>query len=93
MRVINPTFGQPTSGHDQAASRPPDWRRDPICMFSNSKPNANELLLGISSRLEKMLGRKEIAFESKQNAAMPAGPELLDWLARQYRVVVLAVGD
>lgn len=93
MQVINPTFGKPASEHGKAAARPLDWRHDPICMFSNSKPNANELLQGVSSRLRRVLGRKDIAFESKKNSAMPASPELLDWLARQYRLAVLAVGD
>jgi thioredoxin reductase (NADPH) len=93
MQIIDPTYGKPGSGTGQPAATAPDWRHDPMCLFSNSKPNADDLLRGIGPRLGAALGRGDIAFERKKNAAMPADPDMLDWLARQYRVVVLAVGD
>ena len=93
MEIIDPTYGKPGARRGKAAAPEPDWRRDPMCLFSNSKPNADELLRGIGARLGAALGRGDISFESKENAAMPADPDQLDWLARQYRVVLLAAGD
>lgn len=93
MRVVNPTFGRQELEADHMAVRPLEWRQDPMCLFSNSKPNADELLEGIGVGLAKALERSDIRFEAKQNAAVPAETDMLDWLAQQYRLVVLAIGD
>lgn len=94
MQIIDPTYGKTTGpGTGQDVPQPVDWRNDPMCLFSNAKPNADDLLKAIGPRLGQALGRDAPAFESKKNAATPADPDMLDWLAQQYRVVVLAVGD
>ncbi|MQA88298.1 MAG: hypothetical protein GEV03_27685 [Streptosporangiales bacterium] len=93
MRIVNPTFGHPEHVAETSASRPLDWRYDPMCVFSNSKPNANELLHGVRTRLEEVFGRDDVAYEAKQSAAVPADPDMIDWLAEQYRLAVLAIGD
>lgn len=93
MRIVNPTFGHPELTVEERAGRPPSWRDDTICVFSNSKPNADELLNGVRERLQAAFGRGDIAYEAKRNAAVPADPDMIDWLAEQYRLAILAVGD
>lgn len=93
MRIVNPTFGYLSHKADPAARQQDDWRTAPICMFTNSKPNATELLNGIREQLSARFQRTDIGFAAKQNAARPADPDTIDWLAQQYRIVVLAVGD
>lgn len=93
MRIVNPTFGRLESVPEQSSGRRVDWLHDPMCVFSNSKPNADELLTGLSVHLRGALERDEVAFEAKRNASMPADRDMLDWLAQQYRLAVLAIGD
>jgi hypothetical protein len=64
-----------------------------MCVFSNSKPGAKELLTTVSRRLEKEHGVQPIGFASKPNAAVAAETTMIDYLAEQYRLVILAVGD
>jgi thioredoxin reductase (NADPH) len=93
MRIVNPTIGDPHHATDDVGHGPHDWLDDPICMFTNSKPNATELLDGVRANLSEHLYRTDIGFAAKQNSARPASVELLDWLAQQYRIAVLAIGD
>lgn len=91
MRVVDPTYGLPAREdrvvieHAAAAAG--------LCLFSNSKPGANELLAGIGRRLEAERGLRGIGFASKANAAAAADTATLDHLAAQYRAAVVAIGD
>ena len=42
MRIINPSFGHAPLSTEKVKAGTVDWFRDPIILFSNSKPNAME---------------------------------------------------
>ena len=90
MRVVDPTYGMPAEEDavtvEQAAAAG-------LCLFSNSKPGANELLAGVARRLEAERGLRDIGFAAKANAAAAADTAMLDHLAAQYRAAVVAIGD
>jgi hypothetical protein len=92
MRIIDPTFGTSPSEEPVAVAggRAPAGT---FCLFSNSKPGANELLRGVAHRLEAERGFSGIAFASKPSASVPADSTVIDRLAAQYRTVLLATGD
>lgn len=92
MRIVDPTFGIPRDEHAVAVTSA-DTRPDTLCAFSNSKPGANELLAGVSRRLESERAFAPIGFASKPNAASAADTATIDHLAAQYRMAVVAIGD
>lgn len=92
MRIVDPTYGTPAE-EDASAVVAADVPARSLCLFSNSKPGANELLHGVAERLEAEHGFAGIGFSSKPNAAAGAAPDVLDHLAAQYRMAVVAIGD
>ena len=50
MRIVNPSFGHQPVSTEKVKAGTVDWLRDPIILFSNSKPNAQELLQGVEDR-------------------------------------------
>jgi hypothetical protein len=64
-----------------------------LCLFSNSKPGATDLLQGVADRLVAERGFGEVGFASKPSAASGAQTDVLDHLAEQYRMAVVAIGD
>lgn len=93
MRIVNPSFGTTPNTTEVLQSDKPDWTRDPILLFGNSKPNSRELLEGVGSKLAAMRAGGEIAYHSKPSASVAASPGMLDRMASQYRLAVIALGD
>lgn len=93
MRIVNPSFGQAVATGEKTKAGAVDWRRDPIVLFSNSKPNARELLEGLKGKMGGIRATDNIDFVWKPSASQPASPELLDKVAHKYRAALLALGD
>lgn len=91
MRIVDPTFGVPDEEGPVGVTR--SATATGLCLFSNSKPGADELLAGIARRLEAERGLRDIGHVAKPNAAAAADPATLDHLAAQYRTAVVAIGD
>lgn len=92
MRIVDPTYGTPAE-EEGVTLAVGDAPAGTLCLFSNSKPGATDLLHGVADRLGTERGITGIGFESKPNAAAGAGDELLDHLAARYRMAVVAIGD
>jgi hypothetical protein len=93
MRVVNPSFGHPAASAEQMTGRDVNWTEDPIALFSNHKPNARELLEGVRARLSARRRVDNVDFLHKYSASQPAPPEMIEAIARKYRIAVLALGD
>ena len=93
MRIVNPAFGLAQAGSEQVSTRPVDWRTDSIVLFSNSKPNARELLAGIREKLGAIRNVDDIDFVYKDSASQPAPAGIIDKVAQNYRVALLALAD
>jgi hypothetical protein len=93
MRIINPSFGQALASAEKVKAGSVDWRRDPIILFSNSKPNAKELLEGLRDKLGSIRPTEGIDFVYKESASRPAANGVVDEVSRRYRAALLALGD
>ena len=93
MRIVNPTFGIAPQGEGTATAGPVDWMNDPIVLFSNNKPNAKELLLGVRDKLASIRRVDNVDYIAKGSASQPAPPEMLNEVVRKYRIALLALGD
>ncbi len=93
MRIVNPSFGHSPAGAETLKSGVVDWKRDPILLFSNSKPNSRELLEGLKGRLSAVRPADGIDFIWKPSASQPATADQIDVSARRYRAALLALGD
>jgi thioredoxin reductase (NADPH) len=93
MRIVDPTFGvlpDDAEGEVRAGSTA-DWTE--VALFSNSKPNATELLRGVGERLQAHWDLPELGFASKPSASEAADKDTIDWLAQRFKMVLVAVGD
>ena len=93
MRIINPSFGHQPVSTEKVKAGTVDWLRDPIILFSNSKPNAMELLHGLKAKLGSIRSVDGIDFLSKDTASRAAPPEMIDKIAKNYKAALLALGD
>ncbi len=93
MRIINPSFGLAPASTEKVVSGAVDWRRDPIALFSNSKPNAKELLEGLKAKFGSIRSVENIEYLTKDTASRPAPPEMIDQVSKKYRAALLALGD
>lgn len=93
MRIVNPTFGANAAPGEALVERSLDWLTDPIALFSNSKPNARELMDGLKGRLAAVRPIDNIDFIYKPSASQPASAALIDEVAQKYRAALLALGD
>lgn len=94
LRIVDPTYGIPPAddaGPRQATASTATWRD--VALFTNSKPNATELLRGLGERLQAHWGLPELGFAAKESASVPAGKDQIDWLAERFKMVLVAVGD
>ena len=93
LRIVDPTFGVLPDEADVAvhAGGTADWTE--VALFTNSKPNATELLRGVGERLQAHWDLAELGFASKDNASAGADKDTIDWLSQRYKMVVVAVGD
>ncbi len=93
MRIVNPSFGHSAATEDRTATGTVDWRQDPIVLFSNSKPNARELLAGMRERMGAFRSTDNVDFLCKDSAAQPAPSEMIDNVTLKYRAAILALAD
>ncbi|MBO0851280.1 MAG: hypothetical protein J2P20_17595 [Pseudonocardia sp.] len=92
MRIVDPTYGI-AAREDVTPVARDGVPTEALCLFSNSKPGANDLLNGIGRRLTAERGMEGIGFASKPNAAAAADTVTIDRLAERYRMAVVAIGD
>jgi hypothetical protein len=92
MRIVDPTYGVAADEEAAAVAAEPA-PAGTLCLFSNSKPGATDLLQGVADRLVAERGFGDVGFASKPNAASGAQTDVLDHLAAQYRMAVVAIGD
>ena len=94
MRIVNPTFGiAPADSVKAAAATPVNWLTDPIVLFGNNKPNAKELLEGVKSKLASVRPTDGIDYIFKDSASQPAPSGMIEKVAQNYKVALLALGD
>ncbi len=93
MRIVNPTYGVNIAGGEELVGQPLDWLNDPIALFSNSKPNARELMDGLKAKLATVRTVDNIDFIYKPSASQPASATIIDEVAHKYRAALLALGD
>ena len=93
MRIVNPTFGESAAGGEQVGIHTIDWENDPIVLFSNSKPNAKELLEGIRQSMGAFRSIDNIDFVYKDSASQPAPAHMYDEVAAKYKGALLAIAD
>ncbi len=93
MRIVNPSFGLSLAGTEQVTTRPVDWQNDPIVLFTNSKPNAHELLAGMRAKLGDLRRIDNVEFAAKNSASQPAPAAIMDAIAGKYRIALLALAD
>lgn len=93
MRIVNPAFGLAQAASEQVSTRPVDWTQDAMVLFSNSKPNARELLNGIREKLGAVRSVDNIDFVYKDSASQPAPAGIIDKVSQNYRVALLALAD
>ncbi|GAA4777530.1 hypothetical protein GCM10023200_08000 [Actinomycetospora chlora] len=92
MRIVDPTSGT-TADTLAAVAAAGDAPAGALCGLSNSKPGAHDILDAIGRRLADEHGLGPNGLEAKPSAAVGADPALLDHLAAQYRLAVVAIGD
>ncbi len=93
MRIVNPSFGHSAAADGQTETRAVDWRQDPIVLFSNSKPNAREMLEGVRERMGAFRSIDNVDFICKDSPAQPAPSEMIDNVTLKYRAAILALAD
>ena len=93
MRIVNPSFGQEAPGKERLAANAVDWATDPIILFSNSKPNAKELLEGVRDQMGAYRATDNIDYIHKDSPAQPAPDGMYDELAGKYRGALIAIAD
>ncbi len=94
MRIVNPSFGlQPETDRPSGSAAGTDWSKDPIAIISNSKPNAQELLMGVRKLMGEFRSIDNIDYLYKDSAAQPAPPELIEKVAKNYKGAIVALAD
>lgn len=94
MRIVNPTFGiAPATVETVPTEQKVDWVNDPLILFSNNKSNVRALFDGLRDRLATLRRVDNMGFTSKPRASVPALPEVINDIARKYRIALLALGD
>lgn len=96
MRIVNPSFGVQPETMGETGARPAvvtDWLKDPIAIISNSKPNAQELLMGLRDAMGQFRSVDTVDYLFKDSAAQPAPPELIEAVAAKYKGAIVALAD
>ncbi|MGK0171543.1 MAG: hypothetical protein ACI9W2_003273 [Gammaproteobacteria bacterium] len=93
MLIVNPTFGRVTAAPEQLKAGSVDWSSEPIALFSNSKPNARELLNGLRTHLRPAGNSDNLGMVYKDSASQPAPDDVLAHVAENYRGAILAIAD
>jgi thioredoxin reductase (NADPH) len=90
MMIVDPTQGREsldsstenTGGGLRLAGR--------VCLFSNSKPNASELLRDVAAGVPAL---RDAPLLAKPYASLPAPTELLDQIVDEYDAALVALAD
>jgi hypothetical protein len=93
VQIVNPCFG--VGEVVEAAVTPPPATASGaghVALLSNAKPNADELLTGIATRLGEQLGVEWRLF-AKPDPAHPAPPAMLQEVAAHSSLALVAIGD
>lgn len=94
MRIVNPAYGRRSEPAQVGAARlDTDWRKDPIVVIGNSKPNAAELLEGLRQKMSAFRSIADIDARAKVAAAIPAPEALLAEVATRYKGAITALAD
>jgi thioredoxin reductase (NADPH) len=93
LRIVDPTAGVAPADTDAETHAGGTAAWTEVALFSNSKPNATELLRGVGERLQAHWDLPELGFASKPNASEAADKDMIDWLSQRYKMVLVAVGD
>ena len=93
MRIVNPTFGLAPATSEKLTNTKVDWLKDPIALFSNSKPNAKELLEGLRAKMATVRAIDNVELIYKDSASRPAPAEVIQAAGHKYRAALLALGD
>ena len=93
MRIVNPSFGLAQGSSETLKGGLVDWKKDPIALFSNSKPNAKELLEGLKAKLATVRNVGNVELITKDSASRPAPAEMIQHAGHKYRAALLALGD
>ncbi|TFV63834.1 FAD-binding protein [Geodermatophilus sp. DF01-2] len=93
LRIVDPTYGLPPEEDDAAVVAGSTATWTDVALFTNSKPNATELLRGLGGRLQAHWELPELGFAAKDNASVPADKDTIDWLSQRFKMVLVAVGD
>jgi thioredoxin reductase (NADPH) len=90
MLIVDPTQGREPldSGTGNTADSPRLTGR--VWLFSNSKPNATELLRGVAAGVPALHGAPLLA---KRYSSLPAPGELLDQIVDGCDAVLAAIAD
>lgn len=93
MRIVNPSFGLAATTTETVVAGKVDWTKDPIALFSNSKPNAKELLEGLRAKFATVRSVDNIELIYKDSASRPAPADTVAQVGHKYRAALLALGD
>lgn len=93
LRIVDPTYGVPPESDDGEAAVQSTATWTDVALFTNSKPNATELLRGLGERLQAHWALPELGFAAKDSASVAADPDQIDWLSQRFKMVLVAVGD
>ncbi len=93
LRIVDPTDGvlPEVDAAPVGAGSSATWTD--VALFTNSKPNATELLRGLGGRLQAHWELPELGFAAKESASVAADPDQIDWLSQRFKMVLVAVGD
>jgi thioredoxin reductase (NADPH) len=93
LRIVDPTSGvlPDVDAAPVGAGSTATWTD--VALFTNSKPNATELLRGLGERLQAHWELPELGFAAKESASVAADPDQIDWLSQRFKMVLVAVGD
>ena len=90
MLIVDPTQGRAPLDSEAAGAADSPRLEGRVCLFSNSKPNAAELLAGVAAGVPELHGAPLLA---KRHASLPAPVEVLDRIADKYDAALVALGD
>ena len=75
------------------SQRPATLAGKRVGFLSNTKPNAAQLIEAIESLLRRRFDIASVVHRAKPVAAVPAPDAMLDELARECDVAIVAIGD
>jgi len=78
---------------DTLAARPASLKDLNIGLLGNLKPNCDVLLKTLGDEIKNKLGARSVLFREKTSCSLGAGDPLLDEIARNCQVAIVALGD